>query len=508
MPSLSTSTERPALRPEPDTARTCERRTIVKTNEPRIGNTRDDETPKCANHPRNEPPDLRESSLPLAKCAHRAPALRRCSPAPLEAKRVAKWKRARCDTRKMLLPLPDAAEKVSVNATLRAVRILSRVLDAQLQRLRKSDDALVQALARIKELEAKNGVLTEMVETFQTRLRKLASKKRPHFSGPGRFKALEIRHLMGWSIEEAAAQFVVTPITFARWEDAADPVRQTVGPDIRPDPPVRRYADVVRNLARFAERLGIGKAHQISAQISRAGWKISKSYVTNVARTPGDDPTPGLPNCTPVLPLKARFKGHVYVFDSHEVKGFLGLRKFSITGVLDGYSQALLGAITSDGAPNAAQSAHLLKNVIARHGKPKYIAIDRGPEFEGAFEKAARKTRARFRYGSPGKTTITGIIERFWRTLDELIEVPTNPPVTLGDFERRLGQAITYYNVFRPVYALDAATPTERLLGIPPLARNAIQPPRGRPGECRGSPPMAIGWLDPHARRFLYLVAA
>ena len=408
----------------------------------------------------------------------------------------------------MLLPLPDAAEKLAVGATLRAVRILSRVLDAQLQRLRQSDDALTQALARIKELEAKNGVLTEMVETFQTRLRKLASKKRPHFSGPGRFKALEIRHLMGWSIEEAAAQFVVTPITFARWEDAADPVRQTVGPDIRPDPPLRRYADVVRTLARFAERLGIGKAQQISAHVASGGWRISKSFVTNVAKTPSDDPTPGLPNCTPRLPLKARFKGHVYVFDSHEVKSFLGLRKFNVTGVIDAYSQALLGAITSDRAPDAAQSAHLLKNVVARHGKPKYIAIDGGPEFKGAFKKAARKTHARIRRGSPGKTTITGIIERFWRTLDELIEAPLNLPVSLADLERRLGLAITYYNVFRPVYALDAATPAEQFLGITPLARLAVQPPRGKPGECRGSPPMAIGWLDPHARRFPYLVAA
>ena len=58
-PSLRTSTERPALRSESDTARTRERRTTAKINEPRIGHIRDDETPKCANHSLEEPPEPR-----------------------------------------------------------------------------------------------------------------------------------------------------------------------------------------------------------------------------------------------------------------------------------------------------------------------------------------------------------------------------------------------------------------------------------------------------------------
>jgi transposase InsO family protein len=97
----------------------------------------------------------------------------------------------------MNLRLHETAEKIATEATLRAVRILARALDSQLQSLRVSDDALTRALARIKELETRNGILTEMVETFQTRLRKIAPRKRPHYSGPARFKALQLRQAMG-----------------------------------------------------------------------------------------------------------------------------------------------------------------------------------------------------------------------------------------------------------------------------------------------------------------------
>lgn len=408
----------------------------------------------------------------------------------------------------MNVRIPQAAEKIASRATLRAVRILGRALDAQLRRLRRSDDALTQALARNKELEARNGILTEMVETFQTRLRKIVPKKRPHYSGPARFKALQLRQAMGWSIEEAAAQFVVTPTTFMRWEGAADPVRQTVGPDIQPDPPIRRYADVVRALARLAERLRLGHAHQIAAHVARGGWKVSKSYVESVLKSEPTEASPDLPDSSSRMPLKARFVGHVFILDSHEVKSFLGFRKFYVTGVLDAYSHAPLGVHASATPPTADVTAKLLKRVASTWGRPRYVAIDGGAEFKGAFRKAARRLRSQIRLGSPGKTTITGLIERFWRTLDWLMGVPLALPLTLEDFEGRLAGALNYYTYQRPIFTLDGTTPAERLVGVPPRTATAVQPPRARPGINRGPPPMRVAWLDPVARRFPYLEPA
>ena len=84
--------------------------------------------------------------------------------------------------------------------------------------------------------------------------------------------------------------------------------------------------------------------------------------------------------------------------------------------------------------PNAAQSTHLLKNVVARHGKPKYIAIDRGPEFQGSFEKAARKTRSQIRHGSAGKTTEgEALLERATERANEDISVAKSHPPLASD---------------------------------------------------------------------------
>ena len=402
----------------------------------------------------------------------------------------------------------DAAEKLATHATLRAVRVLSRVLDSQLQRLRKSDDALTQALARVTELEVKNGILKETIEAFQARLRKLAPKKRPHYTGPARFKALEVRQAMGWSIEEAASEFVVSEHTFARWEDAADPIRKTVGPDIQPIPPLRRYADVVRALVRFAERLGMGRSHSIAAHVARGGWDISKSYVESVLKSEPTEPILDLDATIQGMPLKGEFRGHVYILDSHEVKAFLGHRKFFVTAVKDAYSHAPLGLHASQNAPTAVASANLLQRVCAIWGKPKYVAIDGGSEFRGVFRKAVKTAKAHVRLGAPGKTTVTGLIERFWRTLDALMTVKLNPPTTLADLERRLASAIAYYVQFRPIFALDAATPAERLNDVEPLSTRAVQPPRAMPGIDCGSPPMRLAWLIPNTRELPYFQPA
>ena len=141
-------------------------------------------------------------------------------------------------------------------------------------------------------------------------------------------------------------------------------------------------------------------------------------------------------------------------------------------------------------------------------GKPRSLAIDGGSEFKGHFRKAAKRIRAKVRLGSPSKTAITGLIERFWRTLDELIGAPLNLPVTLSDIESRLARAVAYYTCFRPILALGGATPAERLNGVEPQAGRAVQPPRARPGIDRGPPPMLLGWLDPVSRQLPYFQPA
>jgi transposase InsO family protein len=177
-------------------------------------------------------------------------------------------------------------------------------------------------------------------------------------------------------------------------------------------------------------------------------------------------------------------------------------------GILDAYSQAPLGMHASATRPTADAAARLLKRVAAAWGRPRYVAIDGGPEFRGAFRRTVRRLGSQIRLGSPGKTTITGLIERFWRTLDWLMGFPLALPLMLADFEERLAVALNYYTCQRPIYSLAGATPAERLARAQPKAATAVQPPRAKPGVNRGPPPMRAVWLDPSSRRLPFFQPA
>ena len=141
----------------------------------------------------------------------------------------------------------------------------------------------------------------------------------------------------------------------------------------------------------------MGRAHQIAAHVARGGWKISKSYVESVLKREPVEASPVPEDFPTRMPLKARFVGHVFVLDSHEVKSFLGFRKSFVTGILDAYSQAPLGIHVSATPPTADAAARLLKRVAAAWGRPRYVAIDGGAEFKGAFRKAARRLGSQIR---------------------------------------------------------------------------------------------------------------
>jgi hypothetical protein len=54
----------------------------------------------------------------------------------------------------------------------------------------------------------------------------------------------------------AARVFLVCANTLSNWECSADPAAQTVGVNVNPIPPVRRFADGVRQLVQIMARLG------------------------------------------------------------------------------------------------------------------------------------------------------------------------------------------------------------------------------------------------------------
>jgi transposase InsO family protein len=82
------------------------------------------------------------------------------------------------------------------------------------------------------------------------------------------------------------------------------------------------------------------------------------------------------------------------------------------------------------------------------------------------------------RFGAIGQYGSIAIIERFWRTLKELLGIRVWPPRSAAHLEARVELALMYYPSLRPHQGLGGATPTEVYLGKTPAVENAVRPPR------------------------------
>ena len=83
--------------------------------------------------------------------------------------------------------------------------------------------------------------------------------------------------------------FRISSETVARWEHEVDrkPESDTIGSLVRPQPPVRRYADVVRHLVKSMALAGFGGYESIAQTLARAGWKLSKRTVARILKEKG-----------------------------------------------------------------------------------------------------------------------------------------------------------------------------------------------------------------------------
>ena len=205
----------------------------------------------------------------------------------------------------------------------------------------------------------------------------------------------------------------------------------------------------------------------------------------------------------------ARFVHHTWMMDVSQVHQFLGPDLF-MAAVFDAFSRMPLAVEVFPRPPKAWQMARLLRWVVGRLARPKYLITDLGGEFTGeAFRKAVRRFGILQRFASKDNLYATARLERFWRTLKESARLyRLGLPLTLADLEERLAVALFHYVCFRPHEGLQGATPHEAFFGLNPACRETIEPPRGRPGEQSPRPPFAMRYLDPPGSRFPVLTSA
>lgn len=405
----------------------------------------------------------------------------------------------------------EPTERLALRAALTAARILGLATGTHLRQLRALADPVAELQARLQDAELRARLAVEAAELLAARFSKIPERHRPYFTPAQRFRILEIKSLLAWSAAQTAATFLVCTHTILNWERVADPESRTAGSLVEPTPPVRRAADVVRSTAQLLARLGFGGQDLCARLLARAGWRVSARSIGRYrrGRSLPSAPTPapsGRPNPRPV---RSRFVHHVWMMDLSEVQQFLG-PTLHMAAVFDAFSRAPLALQVFEPRPTAQEMARLLRAAVRRFARPRYLISDLGGEFTArVFRKAASRLGVIQRFASADSLKATAPLERFWLTLKQAARLYRfRLPLTAAALETTLETFLLHYVCFRPHEGLAGAVPAEVFLGREPLHWNAVEPPRGLPGDGPTRPPFEVAYLDPNARQFPILKIA
>ena len=406
------------------------------------------------------------------------------------------------DAERLLVTLANHPElnPDALRALIKATRLLGLACGTQLAQYRNSDEPLQIAFADVRRLAILTRCYEAVSRILSERWQKIPERRRPHYTPHLRFQILELKSLLDLSQKETAQLFAISRNTVARWEQevAAHPEQETVGSLVRPQPPVRRYADVVRHLVHTMRLNGFGGCKQIAQMLGRAGWKISKRSVGRMFKEkPPQTPVPERTAKSGRAP-RARRPNHIWMADITTIPSLFRLFSFKLVVVLDVFSRMPLVAKVFWKEPSARQMGRLIQRAALRFGPPRHFVSDKGTQFTGKrFRKTLRRFGTRQRFGAIGRHGSIATIERFWRTLKDTLRLRSFKPLTKRDLQQRLELGLYYYTYLRPHQGLGGATPDEIYFGRQPAHLTAVHPPRARAREGPVDSPFDIAYLDP-----------
>ena len=156
-------------------------------------------------------------------------------------------------------PPRDGRSPAALPALLRATHLLGLAFGTALGRMRESGATAARMFERAEESALLLRMTREAAEILGARWDKVPERQRPHYVPEQRFRILRIRSFLGLSQRETAAMFRVSVETIARWEmETTSADGEAPRPLVAPNPPVRRFADVVRAVVKTMELAGFG----------------------------------------------------------------------------------------------------------------------------------------------------------------------------------------------------------------------------------------------------------
>ena len=162
----------------------------------------------------------------------------------------------------------------------------------------------------------------------------------------------------------------------------------------------------------------------------------------------------------------------------------------------------MLGIETFRKQPTSGDVQTALSQAIRRSkAKPKHLISDKGPQFWcDGFKAWCKRRNIRPRFGAVGKHGSIAVVERFIRTLKELLRVIV-VPLDQEKYELEIDLIANWYNEHRPHEFLQGATPNEVYHRQFPGNRKPRYEPRSRwPRASPCAKPWALVRGRPGAR--------
>ena len=257
-------------------------------------------------------------------------------------------------------------------------------------------------------------------------------KSRPLYPPEERLAILLLRSSCGWSVRETARRFQVSAATIADWmKRLAEEGNEAL---LRTPVPVNKFGDfvqlTVQQLKRTCPHLGVRKTAEV---LARAGLHLSASTIRRLrARPPPKPPDlePASKNTDATVvsrTIRADYPNHVWNADLTVAPisgGFWvswlpeAVRQSWPFGwwflvVVDHFSRKLLTIHVFWKQPSGEEVCQALSDAVQRHGSPKHLITDKGPQFTSdEYEVWCVENEVNPRYGALGKHGSIALSER------------------------------------------------------------------------------------------------
>lgn len=392
--------------------------------------------------------------------------------------------------------LPRGWTKHVKSALLHAISLASMALTVA--RARRTRHGIHAELERaINEI----ALLKEGLEIKDSRLSRLSSRKRPHYTSIQRMRILQLKAARAWSFEQAAQTFMVDEQTMCSWLRRVDEEGERAL--IQVTEPVNKFPDFVRYLVKQLKALCpmMGKV-RIAQVLARAGLHLRATTVGRILKE--TDPIPedvaGAADVIEVRQLMANEPGDIWHVDLTAVSTGAGFwvpwLPFAlpqtwpfcwwVAVVVDHFSRTVVGFAVFSGPPTASEVQRSLDRAIHSAGrKPKHIIADKGKQFWcRSFKRWCRRKSIRPRFGAVGEHGSIAIVERFIRSIKNECTFRILVPLRHDAMRRELAYYVVWYNQHRPSQALDGRTPREGYASLPSAnMKSRFEPRKSWPSD-------------------------